>query len=95
MRKWTSKRGSLDEPKVALSTDKYAHLLDEPVNPGKTYAEYSREGALKRAPKRKVLMDRLRVERKERIKRCGPIKMSKTGWFLFPGSSGKPARRNF
>lgn len=68
------------DPKCALLNTgmKYAHLIEEPVStPVKTYLEYQSTRKKKAAPARKALLERLKAERRERIKKCGKIKVPK------------------
>lgn len=56
---------------------KYEHLIHEPINEGKSYQEYVDERKTKQAPARRERMKVLKQERRERIARCGPIRIKK------------------
>jgi hypothetical protein len=54
-------------------SDKYAHLFEEPKNPGKLYKEYRRIANEREQGKREAYMARLKSEREERVRLFGPI----------------------
>lgn len=58
-------------PRVA----KYAALIEEPVNEGRSYMDYRAQSHARRreSPEHKALMARLRAEHQERVKRRGSL----------------------
>lgn len=55
-----------DAPKPPTKVYKYQALFEEPLNPGKTYAEYVAAENKKLAPMRKARLDKAKVEMRER-----------------------------
>lgn len=64
---------------VIVSPNKYDHFISEPTNQGYCYAEYVMRGRKRTEPMRKAFTDKLKAERKERIKRLGKIVIPKMG----------------
>ena len=54
-------------------SDKYAHLFEEKLNPGKNYKEYLRITRERERPVKEARMARLKAERDARRKRMGKI----------------------
>ena len=67
---------------------KYAHLIDEPINQGCSYAEYRQRSERKSRPLKQARLKMLREERRRRIALHGKIKIPKIKNFQWSGGRG-------
>lgn len=84
-----SKQLALDQAVPFVETQmKYSHLIEEPLNEGKSYREYREANKRKMEPVKKERLQKLRAERAERIKLKGAVKFNGgKSWSNFQAST--------